>query len=87
MLVALADMKNDTHHYVVQRLFSIGDINSKATQVSRIVIALQNLFGNAFILKICLILYFFGNVFMCCIIFVENMCNSIEYNKILGCLV
>ncbi|GFQ73062.1 KN motif and ankyrin repeat domain-containing protein 1, partial [Trichonephila clavata] len=33
MLVALADMKNDAHHYVVHRLFSIGDINMKATQI------------------------------------------------------
>ncbi|XP_022256931.1 KN motif and ankyrin repeat domain-containing protein 1 isoform X1 [Limulus polyphemus] len=32
MLVSLTDVKNDAHHDVIQRLFHLGDINSKATQ-------------------------------------------------------
>uniref|UniRef100_A0A2R5LKN9 Uncharacterized protein n=1 Tax=Ornithodoros turicata TaxID=34597 RepID=A0A2R5LKN9_9ACAR len=32
MLVSLTEIKNDTHRHVVQRLFQLGDVNTKATQ-------------------------------------------------------
>ncbi|KAG8200986.1 hypothetical protein JTE90_021450 [Oedothorax gibbosus] len=54
MLVALADMKNDTHHYVVQRLFNIGDINSKATQNGQTALMLAVSHGKRDIVKILL---------------------------------
>ncbi|KAH8035257.1 hypothetical protein HPB51_004498 [Rhipicephalus microplus] len=34
MLVSLAEIKNDTHRLVVQRLFQLGDVNTKAMQVT-----------------------------------------------------
>ncbi|XP_015915179.1 KN motif and ankyrin repeat domain-containing protein 2 [Parasteatoda tepidariorum] len=52
MLVALADMKNDTHQYVVQRLFSIGDINIKATQNGQTALMLAVSHGKKDIAKI-----------------------------------
>ncbi|GFT35747.1 KN motif and ankyrin repeat domain-containing protein 3 [Nephila pilipes] len=54
MLVALADMKNDAHHYVVQRLFSIGDINMKATQNGQTALMLAVSHGKKDIVKILL---------------------------------
>ncbi|CAL1299466.1 unnamed protein product [Larinioides sclopetarius] len=54
MLVALADMKNDTHHYVVQRLFSIGDINIKATQNGQTALMLAVSHGKKDIVKLLL---------------------------------
>lgn len=33
MLVALAKVVSDTHRHVVRRLFSMGDVNTKAAQV------------------------------------------------------
>ncbi|GFQ86584.1 KN motif and ankyrin repeat domain-containing protein 2 [Trichonephila clavata] len=54
MLVALADMKNDAHHYVVHRLFSIGDINMKATQNGQTALMLAVSHGKKDIVKILL---------------------------------
>ncbi|XP_054722150.1 KN motif and ankyrin repeat domain-containing protein 2-like [Uloborus diversus] len=54
MLVALADMRSDTHHYVVQRLFSIGDINEKATQNGQTALMLAVSHGKKDIVKILL---------------------------------
>ncbi|GIY11620.1 KN motif and ankyrin repeat domain-containing protein 3 [Caerostris extrusa] len=54
MLVALADMKNDAHHYVVQRLFNIGDINMKATQNGQTALMLAVSHGKKDIVKILL---------------------------------
>ncbi|XP_035212769.1 KN motif and ankyrin repeat domain-containing protein 1-like [Stegodyphus dumicola] len=54
MLVALADMRNDAHHYVVQRLFSIGDINIKATQNGQTALMLAVSHGKKEIVKMLL---------------------------------
>ncbi|KAF8791721.1 KN motif and ankyrin repeat domain-containing [Argiope bruennichi] len=54
MLVALADMKNDAHHYVVQRIFSIGDINIKATQNGQTALMLAVSHGKKDIVKMLL---------------------------------
>ncbi|GFT49612.1 KN motif and ankyrin repeat domain-containing protein 1 [Trichonephila clavipes] len=54
MLVALADMKNDAHHYVVHRLFNIGDINMKATQNGQTALMLAVSHGKKDIVKILL---------------------------------
>lgn len=56
MLASLAVIKNEAHRSVIQRLFSLGDVNIRASQVSKIFflhfLNFMTEFNNGYILHI-----------------------------------
>ncbi|CAN8004558.1 unnamed protein product, partial [Ixodes hexagonus] len=54
MLVSLAEIKNDTHRLVVQRLFQLGDVNTKATQNGQTALMLAASHGRLEMVKLLL---------------------------------
>lgn len=54
MLVSLAEIKNDTHRLVVQRLFQLGDVNTKAMQNGQTALMLAASHGRAEMVKLLL---------------------------------
>ncbi|KAL1481974.1 hypothetical protein MTO96_034079 [Rhipicephalus appendiculatus] len=54
MLVSLAEIKNDTHRLVVQRLFQLGDVNAKAMQNGQTALMLAASHGRLEMIKLLL---------------------------------
>ncbi|KAK8788592.1 hypothetical protein V5799_021639 [Amblyomma americanum] len=54
MLVSLAEIKNDTHRLVVQRLFQLGDVNTKAIQNGQTALMLAASHGRLEMIKLLL---------------------------------
>nr|XP_037287714.1 uncharacterized protein LOC119180690 [Rhipicephalus microplus] len=54
MLVSLAEIKNDTHRLVVQRLFQLGDVNTKAMQNGQTALMLAASHGRLEMIKLLL---------------------------------
>ncbi|XP_077549432.1 KN motif and ankyrin repeat domain-containing protein 2 kank isoform X3 [Haemaphysalis longicornis] len=54
MLVSLAEIKNETHRLVVQRLFQLGDVNTKAMQNGQTALMLAASHGRAEMVKLLL---------------------------------